>query len=723
MKSKNSILITGIAGFIAFNLANKLLEENANINIIGIDNLNDYYDVDLKKTRIDILSKYNNFRFIKESITNKEFIDKLFSKYNFDIVINLAAQAGVRYSIENPDIYVESNIIGFYNILEACRHSNIKHLIYASSSSVYGENTIPFNVNDRTDSPISLYAATKKCDEILAYSYHKLYNISCTGLRFFTVYGPYGRPDMAYYDFTKKILNNKKIKVFNHGKSLRDFTYIDDVVNAIINIINSKPNNYKIYNIGNSNPINLMDFINILVSTLKNNNLLSINYDIDNYIELVYSEKADVENTYADMSEYEKDFGKLNKTNIDEGLDKFIKWYSDYYKCKKMKITVVGLGYVGLSLATLLSTKNDVIGYDIDNHKLDLINKKILPIKDEWIEKYFKEKELNLSLTSNYQIAFRDSDYIIICTNTNYDEETKEFNTNSIEENIRRIININPKATIIIKSTVPIGFTERMRTKYNYSNIIFSPEFLREDHALYDNLYPSRIIVGDTNDKAKTFANLLKEVSLKEDVQIKYMNSTEAEAVKLFSNTYLALRIAFFNELDTFCEINNLDSKLVIEGVCLDPRIGNYYNNPSFGYGGYCLPKDTKQLYSNFKDIPQNIIEAIIKSNMTRKKHIVDKLKNEKDKTIGIYRLTMKADSDNYRESAILDIIDELKKYNINLIIYEPLLNNSGFNDYKLVDDLTKFNEESDIIVVNRPDENIKKLTKKIYTRNIFDKD
>ncbi|MDD6419781.1 MAG: nucleotide sugar dehydrogenase [Clostridium sp.] len=386
-----------------------------------------------------------------------------------------------------------------------------------------------------------------------------------------------------------------------------------------------------------------------------------------------------------------------------------------------MKIAVAGTGYVGLSLATLLSTKNEVLAYDILEDKVNKINKRISPIKDEVIEDYFKNKKLNLKATTNYKVAFKETEFIIISTPTNYDEKTNYFDTTSVEDIIKKVIYINKDATIVIKSTIPVGFTDKVKEKYKIENIFFSPEFLREGHALYDNLYPSRIIVGSYTDKGKKFALLLKECSLKKDIPIKYMSSTEAEAVKLFANTYLAIRVAFFNEVDTYAEIKNLNTKNIIEGICLDPRIGANYNNPSFGYGGYCLPKDTKQLLANYKDVPQNIIEAVVKSNETRKEHIVDMILAKKPKVVGIYRLTMKSNSDNFRASAILDIITKLKEKNINIIIYEPTI--KDYYDFRVENDIEKFKKISDIVVANRYSSVLDDIKEKVYTRDLFERD
>ena len=390
---------------------------------------------------------------------------------------------------------------------------------------------------------------------------------------------------------------------------------------------------------------------------------------------------------------------------------------------KKMNITIVGAGYVGISLAILLSQKNDVILLDINKNKINKINNKISPIKDKEIEKYLKNKTLKLKATLDREKALKDADFIVISTPTNYDNEKHFFDTSSVEEIIKCGVSINKNAPIIIKSTVPVGFTEKMKIKYDAPNIMFSPEFLREGKALYDNLYPSRIIVGGKRSEAKKFANLLKEGAIKKDVFVKFMNSTEAEAVKLFSNTYLALRVAFFNELDTFSEINKIDAKDTIDGVCLDTRIGNFYNNPSFGYGGYCLPKDTKQLLANFENVPQNLIEAIIKSNHTRKEHIAKMIMNKNANTVGIYKLTMKKDSDNFRTSAICEIIDILKKHKINVLIYEPMLKDKEFWGLRVENNFDKFVKGSDIILANRLDEQILRFKEKVYSRDLYERD
>jgi len=389
-----------------------------------------------------------------------------------------------------------------------------------------------------------------------------------------------------------------------------------------------------------------------------------------------------------------------------------------------MKIAVAGTGYVGLSLATLLSQKNEVIALDVIPEKVKKINNRISPIQDEYIEKYFKEKELNLKATLDYKEAFEGAEFVIISTPTNYDEEKNFFDTSSVEDIIEKVLSMNDKnITMVVKSTIPVGYIEKIREEYVTDRIFFSPEFLREGKALYDNLYPSRIIVGDKGEKGKEFASLLKEASLKPDVETLFMNSTEAEAVKLFANTYLALRVAYFNELDTYAEIKGLNTKDIIQGVGLDPRIGTHYNNPSFGYGGYCLPKDTKQLLANYKDIPQNLIEAIVNSNKTRKEFITDEILQMKPEIVGIYRLTMKSGSDNFRSSAIQDIIKSLKAENQKVIIYEPTLKKDEFNGCKVVDNLEEFKNISSVIMANRLEEKLMDVKEKVYTRDLFARD
>ena len=387
-----------------------------------------------------------------------------------------------------------------------------------------------------------------------------------------------------------------------------------------------------------------------------------------------------------------------------------------------MKIAIAGTGYVGLSLATLLSQKYEVVALDVIPEKVEKINNKISPIKDDDIERFFKEKELNLKATLNYKEALKGAKFVIISTPTNYDDVTDFFDTSLVEDIIKKVIEVcDPlQTTMVVKSTIPVGFIESIKKKYNINNIMFSPEFLREGKALYDNLYPSRIIVGEVSKRAEEFASLLSECAIKKDITIKYMNSTEAEAVKLFANTYLALRVSYFNELDTYAEIKGLNTQDIIEGVCLDPRIGNHYNNPSFGYGGYCLPKDTKQLLANYKNVPQNMIEAIVKSNETRKTHIADMILSKGPKLVGVYRLTMKTGSDNFRASAIQSVMEKIRAKGVAVQIYEPTLKENIFEGYKVENDLNVFKNTSDVIVANRFDEELEDIKPKVYTRDLF---
>lgn len=388
-----------------------------------------------------------------------------------------------------------------------------------------------------------------------------------------------------------------------------------------------------------------------------------------------------------------------------------------------MKIAVAGTGYVGLSLATLLSQNNEVIALDVIPEKVEKINNRISPIKDKEIEDFFKTKDLNLKATLDYKEAFEGAKFIIISTPTNYDDEKNHFDTSSVEDIIQKVISMNINTTMVVKSTIPVGFIKAMKQKYNIDNIMFSPEFLREGKALYDNLYPSRIIVGEKSERAQEFANLLKNASLKDDVEIKFMDSTEAEAVKLFANTYLALRAAYFNELNTYAEIKGLNTKDIIEGVCLDPRIGSHYNNPSFGYGGYCLPKDTKQLLANYDNVPQNLIRTIVRSNRIRKKHITEMIMRKNPEKVGVYRLTMKSGSDNFRASAIQEIIDRLKLEGVDVIIYEPTLKAEQFNDCKVINNFEEFSDKSDVILANRLEEELKVVKNKVYTRDLYSRD
>ena len=737
------IIIAGGAGFLGSALGRRLLKERNEIWCL------DNFFTGRKENIADLLEN-PLFHLLRQDVIEPVDIP-------VDQIYNLACPASPEHYQQDPVHTAKTSFLGSLNMLELAKKYGAT-ILQASTSEIYGDplvhpqtETYKGNVN-----PVgirSCYDEGKRIAETLFFDYARQFGTKIRVVRIFNTYGPNMDPKdgRVVSNFILQALRGEKITIYGDGTQTRCFCYVDDMTEALVRMMNNPT--------GFTGPVNLGNPVELTVAELANT-VIRMTGSVSS---LGYQElpQDDPVRRRPDISLAKKMLGWEPKVSLAEGLEKTISYFKSLPESPCMdsdapvsdrsyRITVVGAGYVGLSLSVLLAQHNEVTVTDIIPDKVEKIQHLISPVQDEYIEKFLAEAKagtrcLNLTATTDAFPSYAHADYIIIAVSTNYDQKKNCLDCSAVEAVLKEIVQAtktrSKKPLIIIKSTVPIGYTEQIKTQLQADNIIFCPEFLRETKALYDNLYPSRIIIGTTEataEKAAQFAELLQQGAVRKTEKVLFVENTEAEAIKLFSNTYLAMRVSFFNELDTFAVAGGLDAPSIIKGVCADPRIGEYYNNPSFGYGGYCLPKDTSQLLETYQDIPEKLIQAVVESNRTRKQYIADRIidmlnagristdgskKTTENKVVGIFRLTMKFSSDNFRESAVQDIINRLKEKGIPLIIYEPSLNSSDFNGCDVLTDMKEFKSRSALIIANRYDPVLDDVKEKVFTRDLFHRD